>query len=228
MPDPQFGLDGTIIGGAAAFAAIDIMSAEFLDAAEACQDILAALQPELEPLELAERNEELLRFAECMRREGIDFPDPDPIRGLTVASFRGEDGRLTIDAFSPAFLQASAVCRTEVGLALLPRPEPLTWLGHQPRSAAGITRRLHDWPTRLMRPPEHGRSRHVRPQRGMSTEGPMPRPQPERRVLSSAMLARLSASGPWRGSLCAGGHARGAGRVRRTECSRWRVRRGDT
>ena len=124
VPDPQFGLDGTIIGGAAAFAAIDIMSAEFLDAAEACQDILAALQPELEPLELAERNEELLRFAECMRREGIDFPDPDPIRGLTVASFRGEDGRLTIDAFSPAFLQASAVCRTEVGLELLPDPSP--------------------------------------------------------------------------------------------------------
>ena len=85
-------------------------------------DILAALQPQLDPEELAERNAELLRFAECMRREGVDFPDPDPIRGLTVASFRGEDGRLTVDAFSPAFLVASAVCRAEVGLELLPSP----------------------------------------------------------------------------------------------------------
>jgi hypothetical protein len=122
VPDPQFGLDGSIIGGAAAFAAIDVMSPEFLDAAEACQDILAALQPVLDPEALAERNAELLRFAECMRREGVDFPDPDPIRGLTVGSFRGEDGRLTIDAFSPAFLTASAVCRAEVGLELLPSP----------------------------------------------------------------------------------------------------------
>jgi hypothetical protein len=124
VPDPQFGLDGDLIGNAAAFAALDVMSPEFLDAVEACDDILAALQPELDPEELADRNQELLAFAECMRREGVDFPDPDPLRGLTVASFRGEDGRLTVDPFSPAFLDASSLCRTEVGLALLPSPSP--------------------------------------------------------------------------------------------------------
>jgi hypothetical protein len=124
VPDPQFGLDGNLIGGAAAFAAIDFTSPAFLDAAEACQDILAALQPELDPEELAERNDELLRFAECMRREGVDFPDPDPLRGLTISDFRGEDGALTIDPFSSAFLDASSVCRTEIGLQLLPSPAP--------------------------------------------------------------------------------------------------------
>jgi hypothetical protein len=124
VPDPQFGLDGNLIGGAAAFAAIDFTSPEFLDAAEACQDILAALQPQLDPEELAERNDELLRFAECMRREGVDFPDPDPLRGLTISDFRGEDGALIIDPFSAAFLDASSVCRTEIGLQLLPSPVP--------------------------------------------------------------------------------------------------------
>jgi hypothetical protein len=124
VPDPRFGLDGGLVASAAAFAAIDVMSPRFLDAAEACQHILASLQPRLDPEELAERNEELLRFAECMRREGVDFPDPDPIGGLTVAAFRGDDGGLTIDPFSPLFLDASAVCRAEVGLELLPSPSP--------------------------------------------------------------------------------------------------------
>jgi hypothetical protein len=124
VPDPRFGLDGTILADAAAFAALDVRSPEFLDAVEACDDILAALQPELDAEALAERNEELLAFAQCMRREGVDFPDPDPLRGLTVASFRGEDGRLTIDPFSADVLSASSVCRTEVGLQLLPSPSP--------------------------------------------------------------------------------------------------------
>jgi hypothetical protein len=125
IPDPRFGPNGNLIGTVSAFAAIDVTSPEFLDGVEACQSELAALQPELDPEQQAERNEELLRFAECMRGQGIvEFPDPDPVSGLTVASFRGEDGRLTIDPFNSEFLDASSVCRAEVGLELVPTPSP--------------------------------------------------------------------------------------------------------
>ncbi len=114
IPDPQFGVMGGFLSGD--FAEIDFMSSEFLDAMEACQALLAAVQPEIDPEQQAEQNEQLLLFAQCMRREGIDFPDPDPIRGLTIASFRSEDGRLTIDPFTSGFLDASSICAAEVGL----------------------------------------------------------------------------------------------------------------
>lgn len=114
IPDPQFGIAGTFFSGG--LADIDFMSSEFLDAMEACQSLLEAMQPEMDPEQRAEQNEQLLRFAECMRREGLDFPDPDPIRGYTIASFRGDDGRLTFDPFTAEFLDASRVCATEVRL----------------------------------------------------------------------------------------------------------------
>lgn len=85
---------------------------------ESCQGFLESLQPDIDPEQQVEQNEQLLVFAECMRREGIDVPDPDPIRGLTLSSLRGEDGGLAIDPFSPEFQAASGVCSAEVGLAL--------------------------------------------------------------------------------------------------------------
>lgn len=119
FPDPQFGVGGGPFGGnAAGLAGIDFNSADFLDAVEACQSFLESLQPDIDTEQRAEQNEQLLEFAECMRGEGIDFPDPDPVRGLTIASFRGEDGELTIDPFSSDFLDASATCAAEVGVAI--------------------------------------------------------------------------------------------------------------
>lgn len=116
IPDPQFGAEGSRFGNAAAFASIDFRSSEFLDAMEACQTFLEALQPEVDPQQQAEQNEQLLLFAECMRREGVDFPDPDPIRGLTIGSMRNDDGTLAIDPFSPEFQAASGTCSAELSL----------------------------------------------------------------------------------------------------------------
>ncbi len=115
-PTPQFGPEGIRFADPAVIASIDLMSSEFLDAMEACQDLLAALQPEIDPEQQAEQTEQLLLFAECMRREGIDFPDPDPVHGLTVGSMRGADGEMRIDPFSPEFQAASSICTGEVGL----------------------------------------------------------------------------------------------------------------
>jgi hypothetical protein len=117
VPDPQFGAGGTRFGAdPEVLARIDFMSSEFLDAMESCQHLLEALQPEIDPEEQAEQNEQLLVFAQCMRGEGIDFPDPDPIRGFTVGAMRGEDGELAIDFFSSDFQAASTACSEEVGL----------------------------------------------------------------------------------------------------------------
>ncbi len=87
-----------------------------LDAMEACGDLLAALQPEIDPEQQAEQNEQLLAFAECMRREGVDFPDPDPVRGLTIGSMRGADGEMAIDPFAPDFQRAMGSCQEELDL----------------------------------------------------------------------------------------------------------------
>lgn len=118
IPDPQFGPQGPRFVDPAVIAGIDFMSSDVLDAVEACGDLLAALQPQIDLEQQAEQNERYLAFAECMRRQGIDFPDPDPLRGFTISSLRGPDGELRIDPFSSGFLTASAVCSAEVGLEL--------------------------------------------------------------------------------------------------------------
>ena len=118
IPDPQFGPEGPRFADPTVMASIDFRSSGFLDAMDACQQYLAALQPEIDPEQQAEQNEQLLEFAECMRREGIDFPDPDPVRGLTIGSMRGADGELIIDPFSSEFQAASTICSADIGLEL--------------------------------------------------------------------------------------------------------------
>jgi hypothetical protein len=95
---------------------------------EACGELLAALQPDVDPELQAEQVEQQLAFAECMRREGVDFPDPDPVRGFDIGSMRGPDGGLAFDPFSRDFQAASGVCAAEIGAEL---PAPGT-------SAAGV------------------------------------------------------------------------------------------
>jgi hypothetical protein len=116
IPDPQFGPEGVRFTDPAVMAGLDFMSRDFLDAMEACQHLLEALQPEVDPEQQAEQNEQLLAFAECMRREGIDFPDPDPVRGLTISSMRGADGELVIDPFDGDFQDAMRVCQEDLDL----------------------------------------------------------------------------------------------------------------
>ena len=118
LPDPQFGPEGPRFADPSVLLSIDFRSAEFLDAMEACADLLAALQPDVDPELQAEQAEQQLAFAECMRREGVDLPDPDPARGFAIGSMRGPDGELAIDPFSAEFQAASEVCAAEIGVEL--------------------------------------------------------------------------------------------------------------
>lgn len=113
LPDPTFGAASFFASGA--MSDIDMMSLEFLSAFGACQEFLAAAVPAVDPEEQAERNERAVAFAECMREKGIDWPDPDPVAGMTFDSMRGEDGGLLFDPFDPDFQEASRACAETTG-----------------------------------------------------------------------------------------------------------------
>jgi hypothetical protein len=74
MPDPKFGPGGNvgieISGGRAGKLAIN-------RAEEACSKYLEDVRgPELSPAQEREFRENALKFARCMREQGIDMPDP--------------------------------------------------------------------------------------------------------------------------------------------------------
>ena len=116
LPDPRFGMGAFFAGGSRD--GIDLMRLEFLYAFGACQGYLAAAFPAVDPEEMAERNERSVAFAECMREHDIDWPDPDPVSGMTFASMRGEDGGLRFDPFDPAFQEASRACAEATGASI--------------------------------------------------------------------------------------------------------------
>ena len=116
LPDPSFGAGSFFASGA--MNEIDMMSLEFLGAFVSCQGYLAAAFPSVDPEEQAERNERAVDFAECMRENGIDWPDPDPVAGMTFASMIGEDGRPLFDPFDPVFQETSRACAEVTGANL--------------------------------------------------------------------------------------------------------------
>ena len=116
LPDPSFGMGSFFASGA--MDDIDMMSLDFLAAFGACQSFLAAAVPAVDPEEAAERNERAVAFAECMRAEGIDWPDPDPVSGMTFSSMLGDDGGLAFDPFDPHFQETSRACADSTGASV--------------------------------------------------------------------------------------------------------------
>ena len=84
---------------------------------EACGDILEAMRPDLDPAEEAERAEDQLALAQCMRDLGWDFPDPETGTGF---------GRRMLDSgldfADPAFGEDITTCQSDLGLEGPPGP----------------------------------------------------------------------------------------------------------
>lgn len=119
IPDPQFGPEGPTFADPSVVMDIDLTSDTFIDAMDACEDYLAAVQPEIDPEQQAEQVEQQLVLAECIRREGIDnFPDPDPVAGFTFRDMA------FIDPFDPDFQAAFTVCAAELGFDADGPPTP--------------------------------------------------------------------------------------------------------
>lgn len=92
MPDPEFG-DGTVTMNGPGPGEADPEEMEAAD--EACQPILEEAMPDmpdLSPEELAERQDQVLAMAQCMRDRGYDFPDPEVNEDGGIAIGGGDPG----------------------------------------------------------------------------------------------------------------------------------------
>ena len=107
FPDPTFDIDGN-----PQFDNLEIENEEeFERAFENCEDILRNALPEqfdLDPEVEAALVDASLEFSQCMRDQGIDFPDPKPGE-FGFFAFRDAD----IDFSSEAVQDAFEVCQPE-------------------------------------------------------------------------------------------------------------------
>ena len=116
FPDPQSGGRMTIGGGPGQ--AIDPGSEEFQAAQEACQSILENSgfggQRELSQEQL----DQMVEFAQCMRDNGIDMPDPQADGGVRVQvrgqAGQGGAGKGGIDPQSEEFQAAMEACQDKL------------------------------------------------------------------------------------------------------------------
>jgi hypothetical protein len=123
MPDPTFDGNGGVTqrlpeGSAGQVGPDGEPSEEFESADEACRPIIEDVMPEMDlsPEEEAERQDQMLAMAECMRGKGHDMPDP---------TF-GEDGSVRIGrragpggadpAEDEKFQEDMEACSAEAGL----------------------------------------------------------------------------------------------------------------
>jgi hypothetical protein len=96
MPDPEFSGEGgvSIRGGPDDGSGAGPGDEEFDAAEEACSPIMEDALPDLQlsPEEQAERQDQMVAVAECMRDKGHDMPDPEV----------GDDGSVRIRSRGPA------------------------------------------------------------------------------------------------------------------------------
>ena len=120
MDDPRLGAEGGRfgIGAGGGEPAFDPMSSDFQTAMESCGNVLEAMRPDVDAAEEAERAEQQLVIAACMRDLGWDFPDPATGGGFGAQiRFLDEAG---IDPQDPGFQTDITSCQAEAGFELGP------------------------------------------------------------------------------------------------------------
>lgn len=121
MDDPQFGSGGGRFGFGApgADGALDLGSTEFQTAMDTCSSYLEALAPDVDAVEQAERAEQQLSIAGCMRDLGYDFPDPTTAGGGFGGQLRFLE-EAGIDPLDPTFQTDITTCQAESGFEFGP------------------------------------------------------------------------------------------------------------
>jgi hypothetical protein len=101
FPDPQSQADG------GQMVAIDPTAPGFQAAEKACQAKLPPIGAALDPAANQQFQDQMLKFAKCMRDHGVDFPDPkfDSGGGATAVQVGGN-----VDPNAPAFQAAQTAC----------------------------------------------------------------------------------------------------------------------
>jgi hypothetical protein len=110
VPDPQVDEDGgvQVRAGRGGFRRGEGNDDEFREAQEACGSPLGNARPQLTEAQRQELQETMLAFAQCMRKEGVDMPDPQFGEGGGV--FRVGPGR-GVDPDDPDFRAAQEKCQ---------------------------------------------------------------------------------------------------------------------
>ena len=110
VPDPSTG--GGPAGGGGVFRTLrGYPQAQITAARQACSQYFAQAFPQfnLSPTQRAQVQQQLVKFAECMRSHGVDMPDPT-FNGSGGFGFRRAFG--SVDRNSPAFQSAAQACQS--------------------------------------------------------------------------------------------------------------------
>jgi hypothetical protein len=109
VPDPSAS-GGPAGGGGEIFRSLQNYSQAQVDAArQACQQYISKAFPRLNltPAQRAQVQQQLVKFAQCMRSHGINIPDPQISSG---GGFGFRQAFRSIDRNSPAFQAANKAC----------------------------------------------------------------------------------------------------------------------
>ena len=119
MPDPQVGPGGGAFGftiqGEIGEAPDEGEMQKMQEADAACRHFLEGLVQEFERPDMAEMQDQMLAFSQCMRDHGIDYPDPEFSADGGVTLIGPQDGEDGFDPLDPEFQAAQEACQEIFG-----------------------------------------------------------------------------------------------------------------
>jgi hypothetical protein len=131
MPDPQIQDGGGVVVAGPAIAVeagagggqlpSEEDMAEMEEAQEACEPIMEEVEGAMEPPDpeqLQEMQDQALAFAQCMRENGIDMPDPEFGEGGRMTQTIGGPDGPGFDPSDEDFQEAAEACEGEGGFGI--------------------------------------------------------------------------------------------------------------
>jgi hypothetical protein len=122
MPDPDINSAGggigfgfTVQGSAEAGAPDDAQMRQMQEANEACQHFLEGVVQQFERPDMAEMQDQMLAFSQCMRDQGLDYPDPVFSEDGGVTLIGPDEGAGGFDPSDPDFQAAQEACQEIFG-----------------------------------------------------------------------------------------------------------------
>jgi hypothetical protein len=114
VPDPTFDENGRPEFDAGGGGQANPDDPEFQAAMEECQSILQSVQQQFTPEDQEAFQDAALEFAQCMRENGVDVPDPDFSGGPAGGGAPGEGGPFggDVDPNDPDFQAANEKCQS--------------------------------------------------------------------------------------------------------------------
>jgi hypothetical protein len=113
IPDPTVDADGNVrLPRPMSEASSEAERQAFREAMSACEEYLEGVTMGFEQRDTTEFRDQLFEYAQCMRDNGYDMPDPDFSATMVPGSGGGPGGGVfgSLDRDDPAFQEAQAAC----------------------------------------------------------------------------------------------------------------------